>query len=141
MVFYCYLIFFSADNKYPQRPWFMTPIPHAAQGTPESQYNHFHGRTKTCIDRCISKLKGRWRCLQKKPLHYTPHRAAKIINACAVLHNLCVKANLPDPELYLEPSVMPPMVETTEMSAEDLNDLYSGIEIRRQLAERIYYTV
>ncbi|XP_059049826.1 putative nuclease HARBI1 [Achroia grisella] len=127
-----------ADNKYPQRAWLMTPILHAPQGTPESQYNHFHGRTKACIDRCISKLKGRWQCLYKRPLHYTPHRAAKIINACAVLHNLCIKAGIPDPDPYIP---MLTVNEITEIIDDNMDDLYIGIEVRRQLAERIYYTV
>ncbi|CAB3250395.1 unnamed protein product [Arctia plantaginis] len=130
-----------ADNKYPQRPWLMTPILHAPQGTSDSQYNHFQGRTRTCIDRCISKLKGRWQCLHKRPLHYTPQRAAKIINACAVLHNLCIKAGLPDPEPYIDPEPMPIINEVTDMPDDNVNDLYIGIEVRRQLAERIYYSV
>ncbi|KAG6450373.1 hypothetical protein O3G_MSEX006558 [Manduca sexta] len=130
-----------ADNKYPQRPWIMTPILHAAQGTPDSQYNHFHGRTKTCIDKCIAKLKGRWQCLYKRPLHYTPLRAAKIINACAVLHNLCLKAGLPEPELHVDPEPLPVMNEITETSNDNMNDFYIGLEVRQQFAERIYYSV
>lgn len=129
-----------ADSKYPQRPWLMTPIQHAVQGTHESQYNHFHGRTKTCIDKCIGKLKGRWKCLQKKPLYYSPHRTAKIINACAVLHNLCINAGVPDPELYIEQEPSSIVDELMEVP-EDINDYYLGIEVRRQLAEKIYYSV
>lgn len=132
--------FFAADNKYPQRAWLMTPIPHAPQGTPESQYNHFHGRTSTCVNRCIGKLKGRWQCLHKRPLHYTPQRAAKIINACAVLHNFCIRAGL-DCDSYVETECIPATNEATEMPDDNVNDLYIGMEVRRQLAERIYYSV
>lgn len=40
----------------------------------------------------------RFRCLLKhRVLHYTPERATKIINACVVLHNLCIDYNIPDP--------------------------------------------
>lgn len=130
-----------ADTKYPQRAWIMTPIVHAQQGTPESQYNHFLGRTKSCIDRCISILKSRWQCLHKRPLHYTPQRAAKIINACAMLHNLCIHAALPDPEPYVDPEPSIVSNEITEMPDDNVNDLYIGIEVRRQLAERIYFNV
>ncbi|XP_013182850.1 putative nuclease HARBI1 [Amyelois transitella] len=130
-----------ADSKYPQRPWLMTPIVHAPQGSPEAQYNNFHGRTKICIDRCIGKLKGRWKCLQKRPLHYTPQRAAKIINACAVLHNLCIKAGLHDPILYTDPGPMQPLDDIIEMPNDNVNDFYMGLEVRRQLAERIYFSV
>lgn len=119
----------------------MTPVIQASQGTLESQYNHFHGRTKTCIDKCISKLKGRWQCLHKRPLHYTPQRAAKIINACAVLHNLCVKAGLPDSEPYINSGQMTMANVASEMPDDNVNDFYIGIETRRQLSERIYYSV
>ncbi|KAJ2953840.1 hypothetical protein O0L34_g1469 [Tuta absoluta] len=134
-----------ADSKYPQRPWLMTPIPHARQGTPESQYNHYHSRTKTCIDDCVKRLKGRWQCLHKRPLHYTPQTAAKIINACAVLHNLCITADLPDPHLYVEPEQIVTgntcLHTITEMTDANINDFYIGMEVRRQLAERIYYNL
>lgn len=37
-------------------------------------------------------LKGRWRCLKlERGLHYKPEKAAKIINCCAALHNMCVQ--------------------------------------------------
>lgn len=131
----------TANNKYPQRAWLMTPVLQASQGTPESQYNHFHGRTKSCIHKCVSKLIGRWQCLHKRPLHYTPQRAAKIINACAVLHNLCVIAGLPDSEPYINSDPVTMVNEITEMPDDNVNDLYIGIEMRRQLAERTYYSV
>ncbi|CAH0405000.1 unnamed protein product [Chilo suppressalis] len=130
-----------ADNKYPQRGWLMTPIPHALHGSPEWQYNYFLGRTKSCIDRCIGKLKGRWQCLHRRPLHYTPQRAAKIINACAILHNLCIGANLSDPDIFISTEPTYSLNETTEMSDDNVNDLYSGLEVRKQLAERIYYNL
>lgn len=42
-------------------------------------------------------LKLRFRCLLKhRILHYSPERASKIINAVAVLHNMCIDANLPN---------------------------------------------
>lgn len=31
-------------------------------------------------------------------LHYTPQIACKIINACVVLHNICIKNNIPFPQ-------------------------------------------
>lgn len=136
-----HLLSFPADNKYPQRAWLMTPVGQASQGTPESQYNHFHGRTKTCIDKCIGKLKGRWQCLHKRPLHYTPQRAAKIINACAVLHNLCVIAGLPGTEPYINSGQMTISNVVSEIPDDNVNDFYIGIEMRRQLSERIYYSV
>lgn len=41
-------------------------------------------------------LKTRFRCLLKERiLRYDPHRAGVITNACCVLHNMCVRGNVP----------------------------------------------
>lgn len=49
-------------------------------------------------------LKGRWRCLCKqRMLHYKSTTASKIINACSVLHNICIEnfdAVVEDEECY-----------------------------------------
>lgn len=37
-----------------------------------------------------------FRCLLKhRTLHYSPNKASRIINACVVLHNLCIAENVP----------------------------------------------
>lgn len=42
----------------------------------------------------------RFRCLLKhRVLHYTPETASKIINACVILHNMCIANNLPLEEI------------------------------------------
>lgn len=39
-----------------------------------------------------------FRCLLKhRVLHYHPEKATKIINACTVLHNICIINNIPLP--------------------------------------------
>lgn len=50
-------------------------------------------------------------------------------------------AELPDPELFIDLEPMLVLNEVTEMPEDDVNELYIGMEIRRQLAERIYYSV
>jgi len=43
-------------------------------------------------------MKKRFRCLLRyRTLEYIPEKAGQIINACAVLHNMCIRANLPPP--------------------------------------------
>lgn len=38
----------------------------------------------------------RFRCLLKeRVLRYNPHKAGMIINACCVLHNMCIMGNVP----------------------------------------------
>lgn len=45
----------------------------------------------------------RFRCLLKhRVLHYTPTTAGRIVNACSVLHNICIKYNIPELEEELE---------------------------------------
>ena len=42
----------------------------------------------------------RFRCLLKhRVLHYSPPATGTIVNACTVLHNMCVQSNFPKPEI------------------------------------------
>lgn len=76
----------------------MTPILGAAEDSPESSYNKKQIRCRALIEQCNGALKMRFRCLLKhRVLHYSPSIAAKIINTCAVLHNICISENVPMP--------------------------------------------
>lgn len=87
------------DSGYGLRPWLQTPIPNAAPGSPEETYNSRFCTTRSLIECCNGVLKLRFRCLLKhRVLHYGPQKASKIINACAILHNLCITNNLPPVE-------------------------------------------
>lgn len=90
------------DSGYPLRSYLLTPAENAVPHTPEENYNLRHCSTRSLIEQCNGVLKMRFRCLLKhRVLHYSPERAAKLINACAVLHNICVDNNVPHvlPEL------------------------------------------
>ncbi|XP_070389110.1 putative nuclease HARBI1 [Dermacentor albipictus] len=78
------------DSGYPLEPWLLTPVPgHPPAQTAEGQYNTAHGAMRSVVERCIGLLKSRFRCLQRyRTLLYEPERAANIVAACAVLHNL-----------------------------------------------------
>ncbi|KAJ8720629.1 hypothetical protein PYW08_006094 [Mythimna loreyi] len=89
-------VWLLGDSGYPQRPWLMTPILNAVQGSREERYTERHVQARNCIERCFGLLKARWRCLLKdRVLHYHPHVASNIIMACCVLHNIALKAGLP----------------------------------------------
>lgn len=73
-------------------------------------------------------------------MEYTPEKAAQIINACAVLHNMCIQARLPDP----------PEPAEAIMALEDNNEheavqplaegralFHQGQRIRERLVDRI----
>jgi len=92
------MFLFIGDSGYSLRPWMMTPITDAVENSPEALYNKKLIRCRSLIEQCNGLLKMRFRCLLKhRVLHYAPPTAAKIINTCAVLHNICVSENVPMP--------------------------------------------
>ncbi|KAH7952848.1 hypothetical protein HPB49_001765 [Dermacentor silvarum] len=80
------------DSGYPLEPWLLTPVPgHPPAHIAEGRYNTAHASMRSVVERCIGLLKSRLRCLQRyRALCYEPDRAANIVAACAVLHNLCL---------------------------------------------------
>ena len=61
----------------------------------EEEYNVAHSRGRSVIERVNGNLKSRFRCLLKqRTLHYSPEAAAKITNACVILHNMCIDEKL-----------------------------------------------
>lgn len=90
----------SGDSGYALRPWCLTPIAHPEEGTPEYRYNEAFLKARCTIERCNGVLKSRFRCLLKdRTLHYAPVKASRIINACTVLHNMCITNNIGEPDM------------------------------------------
>ncbi|CAK1580470.1 unnamed protein product [Parnassius mnemosyne] len=93
-------VWLLGDSGYPLRPWLLTPIVNAEPVSAYEHYTNMHCLTRNTVERCIGVLKARWRCLlAHRVLHYNHHMVAKIINACAVLHNMCNRHRLPIPQL------------------------------------------
>ena len=70
-------------------PWLLTPLPHEPEGTPRFQYNEALCSARNYVERMFGVLKSTWRCLSKhRVLQYKPGFAGRIVNACAVLHNM-----------------------------------------------------
>ncbi|XP_060847995.1 putative nuclease HARBI1 [Rhopalosiphum padi] len=89
-------IYLLGDSGYPLRPWLLTPISNPTNEA-EEYFNKQQMSARSKIERCNGVLKGRFRCLIKdQTLHYKPEKATKIINACVVLHNLCITYNVPE---------------------------------------------
>ena len=94
MAIFTILISFLGDSGYSLRPWLLTPLANP-QGRAEEIYNERHKTIRSLIERCNGVLKMRFRCLLKhRFLHYHPTVCSKIINACALLHNMCIDANI-----------------------------------------------
>ncbi|KAJ8915416.1 hypothetical protein NQ315_008306, partial [Exocentrus adspersus] len=105
------------DSGYPLRAWLLTPLAQP-QTEEELAYNDTHRRARSTIERCNGLLKMRFRCLLKhRTLHYSPSKASKIINACIVLHNMCVDNNV---DLVLDEDEN--NVDLGNDVAEDFND-------------------
>lgn len=85
------------DLGYPLEPWLLTPFRSPASSKEEA-FNNAHRRTRVRIEQCFGVLKMRFRCLQRyRTLHFAPDRAGNIVTACAVLHNMCIAYNMPEP--------------------------------------------
>ncbi|XP_025163680.1 putative nuclease HARBI1 [Harpegnathos saltator] len=91
--------FLLGDSGYALRPWMMTPIMDNNPNIGTRRYNDRQKSTRSLIERCNGVLKMIFRCLLKhRILHYRPDVCLKIINACTVLHNMCIHDNVPLPE-------------------------------------------
>lgn len=86
----------------------MKPLEDIPQpGTPAEHFNNQLKSTRSTIERCNGVLKHRFRCLIKqRMLHYEPQRVSKIVNACVVLHNMCIENNIPLPQEDVEIEAM-----------------------------------
>lgn len=98
----------------------MTPLKHEQPGTPRFIYNEELCSARSCIERLFGVLKSEFRCLSaQRKLMYEPGLAGRIVNACAVLHNMRIHyrvqnvdidpaeieahrvANMPNPEVEM----------------------------------------
>ncbi|XP_039305707.1 putative nuclease HARBI1 [Solenopsis invicta] len=83
------------DAGYPLEPWFMTPLANFPEDTRQFQYTQQLCKARNVVERFFGVLKHVWRCCSyQRVLMYKPAFAAKIVNACAVLHNIRIQYRL-----------------------------------------------
>ncbi|KAH7958649.1 hypothetical protein HPB49_003806 [Dermacentor silvarum] len=84
------IITHKGESGYPLESWCLTPVPgHPPKQTAEGMYNTAHAAMRSVVERSIRLLKSRFHCRQRyRTLLYEAERAANIVAACAVLHNL-----------------------------------------------------
>ncbi|XP_063391215.1 uncharacterized protein LOC134676760 [Cydia fagiglandana] len=99
-------VYLLGDSGYLQRVTLMTPFPTASDPY-ETLYNFHHSRAWSSIKQCIHMLRQRWRRLT---IPLPENKARKIINACAVLHNMAQQCSAP---------VLPPDVDLKEQERKD----------------------
>lgn len=91
---------FIGDDGYGLEPWLFTPLKHEMPGTPRYQYNEELCSARSCVERLFGVWKAVFRCLSaQRKLIYDPDMAGKIVNACAVLHNMRIEHRLHDVEV------------------------------------------
>ncbi|CAG9129813.1 unnamed protein product [Plutella xylostella] len=136
----------TGDSGYPQR--LMTPINDAADDSPEAKYNHLHlhGKARVLIENTFGRLKNRWRCLNKDrtlhSLHYAPEKCAKIITACAVLHNIAIDFMVPlleqdDTDALIVETVPQEEMPNSSLRESSAEDLVRGRAYRSTLVDRL----
>lgn len=77
----------------------MTPLKHEIPNTPRFQYNEDLCSARSCVERLFGVWKSVFRCLSaQRRLMYEPEMAGKIVNACAVLHNIRIAHRIQDVE-------------------------------------------
>ncbi|XP_069098102.1 putative nuclease HARBI1 [Pleurodeles waltl] len=84
-----------ANQGYGIQPWVMTPFAYPTS-VEQWVYNERHRKTHNLVERTSGILKSRFRCLAltEGSLLYAQPLVCKIILACAILHNLCVRTNI-----------------------------------------------
>lgn len=115
----------------------LTPVQDPEPNSAEEHFNETFLRIRSTVERCNGVLKNRFRCLLKhRVLHYTPESASRIINACVVLHNMCITHNIPEPELEDEQFDFGMYIQNVPLAdniARNNPDFLAGNRLREQI--------
>lgn len=78
----------SGDGGYTLSPILLTPIANPVEGSPEAAFNNELLRVRCKVEQTFGILSNMWRSISRsRKLYYDPFKVAKIVVACAVLHN------------------------------------------------------
>lgn len=77
------------DPAYPLLSWLMKPYSDNGHLTEEQHYFNLRlSKARVTVECAFGRLKGRWRCLQKR-MDVDTSKVPTIVSACCVLHNMC----------------------------------------------------
>lgn len=133
----------AGDSGYALRPWMQTPILDPEPGTPEEYFSRRLTSIRSVIERVNGIAKMRFRCIiQHRALHYTPEKAAKIVKACCVLHNMCIEDKLPNPDFpahEIRDAIGPDAIPEFRLpNRREDPDLYAGRRFQDELCHRLW---
>lgn len=127
------------DSGYPCQPYLLTPILNPACQN-ERRYNVMQRKTRNTSERCIGVWKMRFLCLHKFGgcLMFSPARCVNVIVATAILHNICVRHNvpldvdLPDDEREQEED------DDGQQQQDQGAPQHAGVRVRRALIQQLF---
>lgn len=102
------------------KPYLITPYRTTnADDVRKKQFNTKHSSTRNIVERTFGILKNRFRCiLGARQLHYSPKKAAQIINVVCALHNLCIKHKIQVEEPFVD-NIEPEGIVSYENESQD----------------------
>lgn len=125
------------DAGYPLKPYLITPFRFSASTSSfprQSKFNEIHSKTRMVVERTIGVLKNVFRCIiGARQLHYTPKKAAKIVNVCCALHNLRIKFNVPVDDEDWVSTENSPSIESVAVDEHDLSANNIRLEIMNSI--------
>uniref|UniRef100_A0A3Q3EJ22 DDE Tnp4 domain-containing protein n=1 Tax=Labrus bergylta TaxID=56723 RepID=A0A3Q3EJ22_9LABR len=111
------------DAAYPLTSWLMKPFQDNGHLTRQQQlYNHKTSKARVVVENAFGRLKGRWRCLQKRN-DCSLDRVKSMVITCCVLHNLCESLD----EEYREEWGLPPPLPQNQIVWEALQDFWKDV--------------
>lgn len=125
------------DSGYPLEPWLMVPIKRNNLNIAEQSYNRSLRRIRNTVERTIGMFKSRFRCcLGHRALHYNPVKAAKIISACAILHNIYLEQG--DNDEFIEDDEIPYENEGRPDGIHNVNLYHEGNATRQRIVNQYF---
>ncbi|XP_063915611.1 putative nuclease HARBI1 [Zophobas morio] len=120
------------DSAYATRPWLMTPLHRNPGAENERRYNNAHKLTRKLVEDSYGILKEKCPCLNH--LRANPEKAARIVLACAILHNVAkiigredhypnreeMNNDNPDEDNMMQENNNPPLGEDTKRRINEL---------------------